>query len=381
MDLLAGMEFDLFIPSLPELQSHFHLSAFMVEMLLSANFIGYCLSLFLVGEFADRYSRKKVIFISLIVFIFGSLFCLWFESYSLLLVGRFLQGIGIAAPAILSFLIITDLYPLKEQQRLMAMLNGVMNISVAIAPIIGSYLTLYFHWQGNFITLLGLGLLVWLTTIFFIPANQPLKTETPFPLTGYITIFKSKPLILLIFHIILMIIPYWIFVGISPLLYIKDLGVKLSQFGYYQGSFALVFALGCFIFGFIIKKFRRQKKMLVIANQVFILSFICLVITTYLNSTTPLIITLAFMPYVIGQIIPSTILYPACLNYKPEAKARVAALIQGGRLILSALILQLTGYCYQNSFQNVGVMISGCIFFVIITLHFVIKNKQIMECL
>lgn len=49
MDLLAGMEFDIFVPSFPELQSQFHLSAFLVEALLSINFIGYCVSLFVVG--------------------------------------------------------------------------------------------------------------------------------------------------------------------------------------------------------------------------------------------------------------------------------------------------------------------------------------------
>ena len=44
MDLLAGMEFDLFVPSFPELQAQFNLSPFLVETLLSINFIGFCLS-------------------------------------------------------------------------------------------------------------------------------------------------------------------------------------------------------------------------------------------------------------------------------------------------------------------------------------------------
>ncbi|MFN7098124.1 MAG: MFS transporter, partial [Gammaproteobacteria bacterium] len=52
MDLLAGMEFDLFVPSFPELQTQFNLTPFWVEALLSANFIGYCLSLFFVGSLA-----------------------------------------------------------------------------------------------------------------------------------------------------------------------------------------------------------------------------------------------------------------------------------------------------------------------------------------
>lgn len=123
MDLLTGMEFDLFVPSFPELQTHFGLLPFWVEALLSINFIAYCISLFFVGGLADRYGRRPIILIGLITFIIGGILCIWAPFYQFLLAGRFLQGIGIAAPAILSFLIIADSYPLKHQQFFMAMLN------------------------------------------------------------------------------------------------------------------------------------------------------------------------------------------------------------------------------------------------------------------
>lgn len=51
MDLLCGMEFDLFVPSFPQLQHYFSLNTFWVEALLSVNFIGYLLSLFYADSF------------------------------------------------------------------------------------------------------------------------------------------------------------------------------------------------------------------------------------------------------------------------------------------------------------------------------------------
>src|SRR5690349_10183764 len=123
MDFLVGMEFDLFVPSFPELQHHFSLTPFSVEALLSVNFVGYCLSLFIVGSLGDRYGRKSIILLGLLIFILGSFCCLFEPSYPLLLLGRFLQGVGVAAPAILSFLIIADIYPLKKQQSLFAILS------------------------------------------------------------------------------------------------------------------------------------------------------------------------------------------------------------------------------------------------------------------
>lgn len=383
MDLLTGMEFDLFVPSFPELQSHFHLSPSWVEALLSANFIGYCLSLIFLGDLSDRYGRKPIILLGLMIFIIGSILCLWPPSYAFLLAGRFLQGVGVAAPAILSFLIIADSYPLKEQQFLMAILNGSLNIAAGAAPVIGSYVTLYFHWQGNFTVLLAMGLVVFVMTLLFIPSyTLPHHSEalSMRGLRGYITLFKSRPLVLLMANLLFLFVPYWIFVGMSPLLYMKDLGVSLSHFGYYQGVLALVFALGSISFGLIIKNIQYEhKNILRLAICILIISLMIITMATWSDTPDPLHITLAFLPFIIGQIIPSNILYPLCLNFMPHAKARVSAIIQGGRLILTSIGLQIAGYFYFGSFQNIGIVLSSFIFVGVITLFFVINNRQLME--
>lgn len=378
MDLLVGMEFDLFTPSFPALQSQFGLSPFLVEALLSINFIGYCLSLFFVGGLADRYGRKPVLLFGLGFFIIGSILCVWAKSYEFLLVGRFLQGIGIAAPAILSFLIIADAYPIQKQQFFLAMLNGAMNVSVAAAPILGSYIALYFHWQGNFIALLVLGLVVLALTLIFIPRYKIVEPKKVLLFSGYISLFKSKPLRLLMLSLVLMFVPYWIFVGMSPLLYMQDLGVSLSHFGYYQGILALVFALGSVLFGLIMHKY-ENKKMLYFSFKIYIASLISIALVTFLDSHKPLFITLAFLPFIIAQVIPTTLLYPVCLNFMPQAKGRASAILQSVRLIFSALGLQLAGYCYRGSFQNIGIIITGFIFAGLVTLFLVIKNRELME--
>jgi MFS transporter, DHA1 family, multidrug resistance protein len=383
MDLLSGMEFDLFVPSFPALQAHFGVSPSWLTALLSINFVGYCISLFFLGDLSDRYGRKPIILLGLITFVVGSMFCLWPFSYEVLLFGRLLQGLGIAAPAILSFLIIADAYPLKEQQFLMALLNGSMNLAVAIAPVVGSYVTLYFHWQGNFAVLLTMGTIILVMTFIFIPAHRRQENGEPVSLhgiQGYIALFQSKPLMLLMTNLLFIFVPYWIFVGMSPLLYIKDLGVSLKHFGYYQGALAFVFAIGSILYGLAIKHINHDdRKMLYFSMSIFIASFIAISLVTLLNSSNPLLITLAILIFVIGQIIPSVILYPICLNFIPHAKGRVSAIIQGARLILTAISLQIAGYYYQGTFRNVGIIMLSFIFIAIITLYFVIHHRELIE--
>ena len=184
---------------------------------------------------------------------------------------------------------------------------------------------------------------------------------------------------LLIGHIAISCVPYWIFVGMSPLFYMKSLHVSLSHFGYYQGIFAIVFAVGSLSFGVIVSRCNHQK-MLYVTGLIFVVSFVGLAMVTFLHTASAWLITLAFLPFVIGQIIPSVILYPACLNFIPQSKGRVSAIIQGSRLLLTAASLQVAGYYYEGTFQSMGIIINVFIILTIVSLVLVMKNRELMSC-
>lgn len=376
MDILSGAEVDLFVPSFLEIKTHFNVSTVWLEALLSANFIGSCISLFFVGSLADRYGRKPVILTGLMIFIIGSIFCSFASGYNFLLIGRFLQGLGISAPAVLCFIIIADFYPLKQQQYLMGVLNGFINVAVAGAPVVGSYIAMYFHFRGGFIALLVFGILVAIMTTLFVPRSQIPENKEPISLSGYLPIFNSKPLMLLIINTVFMFVPYWVFLGLSPILYMKDLGVSLKHYGYYQGVWALLFALGSIFFGLIIEKF-PTKRMLKISVYTCLIGLIIIITVAILDIKDPLIIALSLMPFNIGGIIPFIIIYPIALNYIPSAKGKTSALIKASMLILTTVGVEFAGYCYQGSFRSLGIIISLFIMVGVVTLFMIIRDNEI----
>jgi DHA1 family bicyclomycin/chloramphenicol resistance-like MFS transporter len=353
MCILVGSEVDLFIPSFPELQNVFNISTFMVELTLGVNLLAHCFTSLIVGILGDLYGRKPIILIGLIIFIAGSLFCVFAIEYWQLLFGRLLQGIGISGPAVLSYVVIADTYSTEKQQQMMGILNGSVTFAMAFAPVIGSYVSLFFHWRGNFVLLLILGLISLVLGILFIQQGQT-KPYTSKCFKEYYVVFQSPKTFYYISTICLLVLPYWLFIGMAPILYIGDLGVTLYEFGFYQGATALMFSIISLSSGYCIKKFGQLNCF------IFSISMLCtfIVFTLILIAfrvTNPVIITICMQFLALGIIYPVNILYPLSLESIAYAKGKIAAVIAASRLILIAFSIQTVSYTYQGTFAPIGI--------------------------
>jgi len=353
MYTLCGAEIDLFMPSFPELQRVFNLSPFMVELTLGVNLLAHCLTSLVVGSLGDRFGRKAIIVIGLTIFTVGSLCCVYASAYWILLFGRLLQGVGISGPVVLSYVVIADIYSVEKQQQFMGVLNGVIAFAMAFAPVIGSYVSLSFHWQGNFVVLLVMGLISLVMAVLFLPASKINKSDS-FSMREYQVVFQSPKTLYYISTVCFLLIPYWFFVGISPILYMKDLGISLEMFGFYQGSMALCFSVFSISSSYLVKKFGQRRCLFfgLFMVGIFMVATCSLML---LKVNDALIITLVMQLLAIGVIFPINILFPLCLESVPDAKGKISALIASGRLVLTAISLQVAGYVYNGTFSPIGI--------------------------
>lgn len=380
MGSLAGSEIDLFVPSFPELQSTFFLSPSLVELTLSINFTAYCFCSLLAGELGDRFGRKPLIQLGLLVFIAGSLLCAFAPYFWTLIAGRFLQGVGIAGPAVLAYVIIADQYPPEQQQRILGVLNGVITLSMASAPVLGSYISVWLGWRGNFIFLLLLSVICFLMGHFFIHEHKDnIKNNEPLSFAPYIAVFKSPLAMSYTAAVCLLVIPYWVFIGISPILYMEDLGVSLQSFGFYQGGLAVVFSIFSLSSAYLLNAY-GTKNCFRISMTLCLIATIFIIIFIIMNTKNPLLITCGLLVLSAGVVVPVNILYPRALETVADSKGRIAALILSIRLIFTAFSLQIAGFFYDGSFRPIGtIMTLSLVLFFLLIAFMAKKNTLILK--
>ena len=352
ISLLSGMEVDLFVPSFPELIRVFHLTPFMVQLTLSLNFIAYCTCSLFTGALGDRFGRRPVLLWGIFIFVVGSFLCVMASSFPILLLGRMFQGVGIAAPATLGYLVIADECPIEKQASLLGILNGMVTFGMAFAPVIGSYVNLYFSWRANFMVLLGLGLLVFGASFWAVPfkASNPSVSLSP---KAYLPLLMSQKSWIFMGALCFFCVPYWIFIGISPLLYMENMGVSLEEFGYYQGSIALAFGIISLTSGLLMKWFGK-KKCLTVGLVTCALSTVFLCSLSFFGSQTPLMITIGMLFLAVALVFPINIFYPDFIHILNDSKGRSAALFLFMRLVLTAFCLELISVIYGGQFFLIG---------------------------
>lgn len=358
IEFLAGMEVDIFIPSYPELQQQFGLSPAKVQLCLSLNFITYCIGSLFAGPLGDRYGLRRVILTGLVIFIIGSVACSFAADFSYILLGRILQGLGMAAPACLGYVVIAERYPIERQAAMFGTLNGFTNIAVAIAPVIGSYIALYAGWRGNFAALLVLALVAMGFCLFVIPYDSRENKDISLSLKAYKPFLESKTFKNYLIVLCVYNFTYWVFIGMGSILYVEGFGVSLASFGYYQGAVAGSFALMSLLSPKLLSKFGHQKcfKVAIILITIFA-SLIGLV--AVLDIRSPLLITTLMCFLTMSTVFPVNILYPLLLDIVPNAKSRAASVNNVARLIGSAICIESASYAYNGTFLQIGLLIFG----------------------
>lgn len=352
-------ELDLYAPSFPQMMHYFGTTEQAMQWTLSFNFLGFFIASLLCGPLADAYGRRVVILGGSFLFLLGSLICVAANNIEMMFLGRLVQGIGVSAPVTVCMAVIADIYQGDRQVRLLSRMNSAVTITMALAPIVGVYLTDHFGWRSNFQAIFGIALIGSILIWMFVPETH-VQGRTQFSSRGllksYATLLRSQSFMTAVLGLCLSITPYFIFIGIIPLLFMEELGVTLNDYVYYQGSVVALFATLSLLIPFFMKSGNLNK---MIKWSIY-LSFGALgasFITSLFVRDNPLVITTFMWLFTIGITLPPTLMFAQAMDLHPELRACASSLIQSIRMLFMALGSAMAGALYNGTYlPAIGVM-------------------------
>lgn len=164
---------DMYLPAFQAMETDLKLAPGMMQMSLSVFLMGLAAGQALSGPLVDSLGRRGPLLAGIVLFGSASALVALSSNLHMLMIGRFIQGLGGAAGLVIPRAIVSDLYEARDAARIFTFLIQIQSISPIAAPLLGGLLLGWGGWQSIFWILLILAALALAATLVMVPETLP----------------------------------------------------------------------------------------------------------------------------------------------------------------------------------------------------------------
>ena len=185
---LTALSIDVMLPALTQIGTDLSVqNPNDRQLIVSILFLGLALGQLFFGPLSDKTGRKPAIFGGYALFVAGALTSAFSTSFPMMLMGRFLQGMGVSAPRAVTLALVRDRYEGRAMAQVMSFVMTVFILVPMIAPSLGQAILLFAGWRSIFVALvvMALGTLLWFA--LRMPESLPQDQRAPFSIKRIVT--------------------------------------------------------------------------------------------------------------------------------------------------------------------------------------------------
>lgn len=179
--MIANMSLNL---ALPELAVEFSMTQLELTWVVEAFTLVFAALLFIAAAIADRYGRKRVMMVGLVIFVVSSAYAPFFATTAgELIASRAIMGIGAALVMPTTLSLVNVVFPSKERPKAIAIWAAVSGVGMMIGSVLTGLLLHFFDWHAAFLLGAAFGLIAIPLTARIVPESVDEKA-TPVDWVG-----------------------------------------------------------------------------------------------------------------------------------------------------------------------------------------------------
>ncbi|MBA8769921.1 multidrug effflux MFS transporter [Wolbachia pipientis] len=372
------IEIDISVPSFPDMVRYFNVSEGTIQLTIAYNFLGFCIGGLFFGPLSECYGRRRIMIIGNTLLLVGAVGCVFAPSIFWLLISRFVQGIGVSTSVVV-FAIVADSYKGDEAVKFIGIMNSVLTVVMAIAPVLGSFINEIVGWRGNYATVAILCLISWVLLLLALPETK--KDCDIFSLKkmmkDYRKLLSNPRFVTLSLMSSLFSAAYMSFITCGPFLYMKTFGLSSTIYALHQGAIVGCFSLISLFAGKILQKLGAIK-CVISGTSVGAIGSLLLVIFSIIVPHSFYLVTLSMIIFSIGCAIFQPVIFNASINVFPEIKGTASSALSFIRAFIMAIFIGLTSYVYNGQAISVAVLVLSAIVLELVFTVYLLRLKDPM---
>ena len=270
---LMAMAIDLMLSAFDEMRATFGLDPTSNDVagVVTVFFMGFAVAQFVYGPLTDRFGRKRILAVSIAIYVVGAVVSALAPSLGLLLAARFVWGIGAAGSRVVATAVVRDLFEGVEMAKAMSQIMAVFIMVPVIAPALGAGIVAFLPWQSVFWACALWSVALWLWSRRLpetLPVYQRRQLDRADIADSYRTFFETRPTLWYSISSIFMQSVFTMYLASSELIVSEIFGHR-SWFPFVFGVTAIGFGVASLVNGKVVVRFGVRtvlNRMLMVLN-------------------------------------------------------------------------------------------------------------------
>ena len=344
---------DLYLPALPTMGTQFKAAPNVINLTLMLFFITYSLGTLVWGPLSDKYGRRPVLVAGMLVYIVASVLCANAWNVYALIVFRVLQAAGGSTAGAVATAIVKDVYDGRRRESILALVQSMVLISPAAAPMVGSLLLAFTSWRGVFWSLALVGVLALAGSLAMQETNRAPSTGSVWHSLGRLGIvLQNRRFTTLLLVFSLVSVATMAFIASSSYIYIDGFGLSEQVYSLFFAMNAIGLILAPWLY---LRLSRRFSRMLIIRTCFGVLVISGVLIFTVGNSG-PWVFALCLLPASIAGVS----LRPPGVNLMLEQQSTdtgsASSLIGCVGLVLGSMGMYIISFNWLDTVHMLGLL-------------------------
>tara|TARA_Y100001935_G_scaffold239732_1_gene227654 strand:- start:4583 stop:5752 length:1170 start_codon:yes stop_codon:yes gene_type:complete len=373
----VGMQ--ILLPALPVIKQKFYVTNDVAQLTLSLSMLAIAIGTLVYGPLSDKFGRKRVMLVGIIITIFGSIVCFVADSIMLLISGRFIQAFGGAVGLVLARAIVRDVYGPEEAARVIATLVMVMVVLPMMSPALGGELMQRFGFESVFIVIAFASAIAFVFLFLWLP--ETLAKPVPFEgvksmLMTFSKLFASRVFCGYAFCVTFVSVVFFSFISAAPEIMVSVLKRPPTEYGYYFIMIPAGFMTG----NYVARHYGRTisiDNMIAIGASIGVFGIVLALLLQTLGMSSPVALFLPIALAVFGNGITLPNAQAAAINEFPEYAGTASGLTGFLQMAVSSVAAQAVALIFNGTvYPLLGLMLVASIISLLIFRWGVLNFKK-----
>jgi DHA1 family bicyclomycin/chloramphenicol resistance-like MFS transporter len=250
---LGSVSMALYTPAMPTLVQVLQTTPAAVKLSLTVYLFGFAFAQLVCGPLSDAFGRRPIALGFFCIYVVGSVIAVFSSTISWLLVGRVLQGVGVAAGVAISRAIVRDQFTGQSSARIMNLIGLILAVGPAVSPTIGGVLLSAFGWHSIFVVMVVYGIVAVVVMGFWcVETNAAPDPTQAYPgqvARNYAMLLRDRGFMGASLVLGFAIGAFFTLAAMLPFVLMEKLGLTPPRFGLVMLAQTGFYALGAFVTG------------------------------------------------------------------------------------------------------------------------------------